>query len=57
MNKVIIITDSTCDLSKELISQRNIEIVPFNIDFNKRTYADGVDIDSATMYKIYDEIK
>lgn len=55
MNKIVIITDSTADLSKELIEQRNIVVVPLKVSLNGKTYNDGVDMDSAKMYEIYEQ--
>ena len=57
MRQTVIISDSTCDLSKELIEQRQIEIIPFKIDLLGKTYDDGVDIDSFSMYEQYDKYK
>ncbi len=40
MNKVVIITDSTCDLSKELIKQHDIKVLPLHVVFNDVSYND-----------------
>lgn len=51
MNKVIILTDSTCDLSAELISKYDIKIIPLHVVFpNGDTYDDGVNMDLVTLY-------
>ncbi len=39
-----IVTDSTCDLSDEMIKQYGITVVPLSISFGEKTYLDGVDI-------------
>ena len=39
-----IISDSTCDLSEELIRQYNIEIVPLYVRLGEKEYRDGADI-------------
>jgi DegV family protein with EDD domain len=44
MQKVKIVTDSTVDLSDELIKKYNISIVPLSISINNKTYMDRVDI-------------
>lgn len=44
MTKIHIVTDSTCDLSKEEIENLGIHIVPLTIQMGSRTYTDGVDI-------------
>lgn len=50
---VKIISDSTCDLSQELIKENDIEIIPLLVTFNEDTFQDGVDIDAS---KIYEEV-
>ena len=44
MAKVHIVTDSTCDLTKEEINTLGIHIVPLTIQMGGKTYTDGVDI-------------
>lgn len=44
MQKIKIITDSTCDLNKEVISKYNIEVLPLLVNIQNKTYKDGVDI-------------
>lgn len=48
--KVKIISDSSCDLSKELIAKYDIETLPFFIDLGGKTYKDGVDITPPDIY-------
>jgi DegV family protein with EDD domain len=50
---VKIISDSTCDLSQELIKENDIDIIPLLVTFNEDTFQDGVDIDAK---KIYEEV-
>jgi len=45
MAKIRIVTDSTCSLPPELISQYGITVVPYAIQFANESYRDGVDID------------
>lgn len=45
MHKIKLITDSTCDLSKELIEKYDIEMIPLIVNINDESYLDGVDID------------
>ena len=54
--RVSIITDSTCDLSKELVEKHNIKVVPLYVNFNNDSYLDGVDIDVPTLFKKVDEL-
>lgn len=44
MKKIHIVTDSTTDLSKEVIEKYGIHIVPLTIHIDDKTYIDGVDI-------------
>ncbi|MFJ8064943.1 DegV family protein [Psychrobacillus sp. NPDC096426] len=44
MPKVHIVTDSTADITKELIEQYNIHIVPLSIHIDGESYIDGVTI-------------
>ena len=44
MGKTVIITDSTADLSSELIEKYNIEVIPLCIVLDDKSYFDGRDI-------------
>ena len=55
LNKVIITTDSTCDLSKELIIENDIRIIPLYVNFGEESYKDGVDINTESLYQKVDE--
>lgn len=48
---VKIVTDSTCDLSNELIKQYDIAVVPLTVYFGDEAYKDGLDISSLEFYK------
>lgn len=48
--KVIITSDSTTDLNKELIERYNIGILPLLVTLGDKTYTDGVDIDADFIY-------
>lgn len=50
MNKIRIITDSSCDLNKELVDKYNVTIVPLNVSFGDDTYIDG-QIDEEEFYR------
>lgn len=47
---VKIISDSTCDLSKELIQQYDIDIVPLHIHLGEGEFLDGVNITPDEIY-------
>lgn len=50
MNKVRIVADSTCDLSRELIEKYDITVVPLCIVLDDKTYFDGEDITPDEIY-------
>ncbi|MFB7157246.1 DegV family protein [Lysinibacillus sp. NPDC056232] len=45
MGRIHIVTDSTCDLTKEEVAQHGIHIVPLTIQIDDKTYIDGVDLE------------
>ncbi len=51
--KVVIISDSTSDLSQELIERYDIKIAPLKIGLGEKQYVDGVDIDPDMIYDHY----
>lgn len=59
LTKIKIVTDSTVDLSKEMIEKFNIEVLPLSIHINGHTYTDGIDItqnEFIEMMKASDEL-
>jgi fatty acid kinase fatty acid binding subunit len=46
-----IITDSSCDLPKELLRQYHIRVVPLTVAIDGREYTDGVDITPQEFYQ------
>ena len=52
-----IISDSTCDLSQELIEKHNIDIVPLHILLGEQEYEDGKNISPDEIYAWSDENK
>jgi len=57
MKKVSIITDSTSDLSKELLAQYDITVFPLHIHLGEKEYADGIDITPEEIYQWSEETK
>ena len=55
MENVKIISDSTCDLSKELIEKYDIAILPLHVLLGEKEYRDGVDITPDEIYQWSDE--
>ena len=54
-NKIIIASDSTCDLSPELIERYGIHILPLGVALGDKQYTDGVDIDPDFIYAHYEK--
>lgn len=52
---VKIITDSTNDLSKEMLENLGVEVIPLYVNFSDASYLDGVEITTEELYKIVDE--
>ena len=56
MNKIIITSDSTCDLSEELIQKHDIKIIPLYVNFGSSSFKDRVEMNVDRMYeKVKDE--
>ncbi len=53
--KVKIISDSTCDLSKELIKKYNISLLPLYISIDERAKKDGLEIAPEDIYRYVEE--
>lgn len=50
-----IITDSTNDLSNELIEKLGIEVIPLYVNFSDHSYLDGKEIHVEELYKLVEE--
>lgn len=57
MRKIILLTESTCDLSNDLIEQYGIKTIPLFVNFNEETYLDGVNINAKELYQKVHEKK
>ncbi len=55
MSNIVIVADSTCDLSQELIAKHDIKIVPLNVLLDDKNYRDGVDITPDDIYAYHEE--
>lgn len=51
--KILILSDSTCDLSPELLEQYNVKIVSLKVTLGEQQFTDGVDIDPEKIYEHY----
>jgi DegV family protein with EDD domain len=54
-DKIIIASDSTTDLSAELIEKYDIKILPLGITVDNKEYTDGVDINPDMIYEQYEQ--
>jgi len=57
MGKIVIYSDSTCDLSEELINKHDIKIMPLYVTFGENIYKDKEEINPEILYKKVDETK
>lgn len=54
---VKVISDSTCDLSPELVERYDIDILPLHVLIDEKEFLDGVNITPQEIYKWSDETK
>ncbi len=57
MGKVRIVTDSTCDLSQELLDRYDIKVIPLCIIMDDQSYKDGVEVKTEDVLKWSNENK
>ncbi len=55
MASISIITDSTADLSRELIARYKLTVVPLTVIFGQDAYKDGIDIDTQRLFELVEE--
>jgi len=55
--KIALVTDSTCDLSQELIDNYQINVLPVNINFGENHYLDKVTLQPEQFYSLLSETK
>lgn len=55
MARVKLFSDSTCDLTPELVQQYGIGIVPLYVHFGEEAYKDGVEMTTPLLYKKVEE--
>ncbi len=56
MNKIRVLADSTCDLSKELLDKYNIGILPLSIILDDKAYFDMMEITPDRIYEWSDQV-
>ena len=54
--KIAISTESTCDLSKELIEQYGIKIIPYTIQLGGKSFYDG-ELSTPELFEMADKVK
>lgn len=57
MNKVKLFSDSTCDLSFELIEKYNITVIPLYINIGEETFADLEELQNEQLFEIVKKTK
>ncbi|MCY6484496.1 DegV family protein [Clostridium aestuarii] len=55
MNKIALITDTTADLTDEIIKKYNINVLPFRIIYKDKEYKDKIDITPEEVYNNLDK--
>lgn len=53
--KIIVTTDSTSDLPKELVEKYNIGVMPLNVNLGDDTFEDGIDIGPEKIFNYVDK--
>jgi DegV family protein with EDD domain len=53
--KIALVTDSTCDLSQDLIDKYQINMLPININFGENHYLDKITIKPEQFYNLLEE--
>ncbi|GGE26145.1 hypothetical protein GCM10011571_30360 [Marinithermofilum abyssi] len=54
MNKIALVTDSSCDLPVDMLKKFDIEVIPLRLIYKEGEYRDGVDI---TPQQVYDRLE
>lgn len=57
MNKIKLIVDGSCDLSKDILQKYDIEVVALNVQFGEESFVAGEEIDNKTFYKMMSNSK
>lgn len=53
--KIALVTDSSCDMPKEIIEKYNIHTIPLKIIYSDREFNDGVDISPEEVYEKFEQ--
>ncbi len=52
LGNIAIFADSSCDFPREYAESQHISIIPLSVSFGDVQYTDGIDIDTATFFKL-----
>ena len=52
MKRIALVTDSTAYLTPKLRAEYDIHVIPLYVHFGTKTYRDGVNLDTATFYRL-----
>jgi DegV family protein with EDD domain len=55
MKPIKLITDSTCDLTENVLKERDIDVLPMHIHFGQDEYQDGVSLTVKEMYALVEK--
>lgn len=55
MENIVIVTDSTADLSKDIIEKHGVVVVPLTVTYKGMSYKDGVDLSIDELISFLDE--
>ena len=51
MERIKLVTDSSCDLPSDIISKYNINLISLNVSFGQESFIDRLEIDNNTFYE------
>lgn len=55
--KVVILTDSACDLPQSYLDENNVDFISFHVNLKEKTFLDRVDLTTKDMFKKIDQAK
>ncbi|QWB95402.1 DegV family protein [Mycoplasmatota bacterium] len=55
MQKIKILTDSTADLSQDLLKKRDIDVIALHVEFDHESFDDGITITTEELYQKVEE--
>jgi DegV family protein with EDD domain len=55
--KVVILTDSACDLPQSYLDENNVDFISYHINLKEKTFLDRVDLTTKEMFKKIDQAK